>query len=312
MDTLVWPPNNYSGGDKLKSKGQKELDEYIFTRKEMATLLGISPNALRHRMRRGGEGLDYRFDGTKFLFKRAGAIKVRGHPLDTPKTSQTSHEKTLRDYDRKVQQRYNRGSTHLEHGGKPSHKGKYTQQSFKHHNELKIMNSLQGKYQNDAQRREFENMNEEALKEANKRAKAKAVFEVPDNPRPGRLRGRLNGEQPHYGNMLNATGLQRIQDNEDKNSLLDFERDTAYSQKREGHSYYKPFASTDNSFYLNPAYDPANINNEDPNGGVEFDNNYLENSGPIQERRSDSFGSKVEESIYRAKKDLLKKFGSWD
>ena len=308
----MWPPNNYSGGDKLKSKGQKELDEYIFTRKEMATLLGISPNALRHRMRRGGEGLDYHFNGTKFLFKRAGAIKVRGHPLDTPRTSQTSHEKTLRDYDRKVQQRYNRGSTHLEHGGKPSHKGKYTQQSFKHHNELKIMNSLQGKYQNDAQRREFENMNEEALKEANKRAKAKAVFEVPDNPRPGRLRGRLNGEQPHYGNMLNATGLKRVQDNEDRNSHQDWYETTAYNQKREGHSYYKPFASNDNSFFIGKApYDTTTGEPDDP-GGVEFTDTQLDNYGPLEERRSDSFGSKIEESIYRAKKHLLKTKGSWD
>ena len=97
----------------MPSKGKQELDEYIFTRKEMATLLGISPNALRHRMRRGGEGLDYRFDGQRFLFKRAGANMLRGHPLATPK----SHEKALRDYDRKVQQRLNRGSTHREHGG---------------------------------------------------------------------------------------------------------------------------------------------------------------------------------------------------
>ena len=273
----------------------------------MAKLLGITPNALRHRMRRGGEGLDYRFDGNKFLFKRARDIKVRKSPLDTPKNS---HEKTLRDYDRKVQKRYNRGSTHREHGGEPPYKGKYDQQSFKHHNELKLLNSLQGKYKNDAQRREFEGMNEEALKEAAKRAKARAVIDVPINPRPGSLR--LKGEQPHYGNMLSATGLKRVQDDEDRNSQLDYERDTAYSQKREGHSYYKPFASSGNSFYLNSAYDPANIDNADPDGGVEFSDTHLENYGPLEERRSDSFGSKVEESIYRAKKDLLKKFGSWD
>ena len=45
-------------------------------------------------------------------------------------------------------------------------------------------------------------MNEEALKEADKRAKSRAVFNVPENPRPGRLRGRLKGEQPHYGISL--------------------------------------------------------------------------------------------------------------
>ena len=115
--------------------------------------------------------LEYRFDGKKFLFKRPGAIKVLGPPKLPLKTS---HEKVLRDYDRRVQKRYNRGSTHRDHGGEPSRKGNYTQQSFKHHNELKLLNSLQGKYQNDAQRREFEAMNEEALKEADKRAKEKA------------------------------------------------------------------------------------------------------------------------------------------
>ena len=119
------------------------------------------------------------------MFKRPRAIKVPG----PPKTSkEDSHEKTLRDYDRKVQKRYHRGSTHKEHGGEPSHKGKYTQQSFKHHNELKLLNSLQGKYQNDAQRREFENMNEEALKEADKRAKEKAekpFGEYHDRPKYG-------------------------------------------------------------------------------------------------------------------------------
>ena len=55
--------------------------------------------------------------------------------------------------------RYNRGSTHAEHGGVLSKKGMYTQQAFKQHNELKLLNSLQGKYQNDAQRREFETGN---------------------------------------------------------------------------------------------------------------------------------------------------------
>ena len=53
---------------------------------------------------------------------------------------------------------------------------------------MKILNSLQGKYQNDAQRREFEAMNEEALKEADKRAKEKAekpFGEYHDRPKYG-------------------------------------------------------------------------------------------------------------------------------
>ena len=110
----------------MPSKGQQDLDQYIFSRPEMAKLLGISTNALRCRMRKGKCDLEYRFDGKKFLFKRPRDIKVHEPPLDHPKNS---HEKTLRDYDRRVQQRYNRGSTHREHGGEPPYKGKYDQQS---------------------------------------------------------------------------------------------------------------------------------------------------------------------------------------
>ena len=165
------------------SKGQLELDEYKFDREDIASMLGKSTNAVRMMMRRSNCKLEYRFDGKKFWFKRP-----RDNPVERP--PKTSHEKTLRDYDRKVQQRYNRGSTHKEHGGEVPYKGKYDQQSFKHHNELKLMNSLQGKYKNDAQRREFENMNEEALKEADKRGKAKAEA---SNTYHGR---------PKYGGMV--------------------------------------------------------------------------------------------------------------
>ena len=83
----------------MKSRGQKDLDQYIFKRPEMARLLGISTNALRMRMRKGKCDLEHRFDGKNFMFKRPAADKVPG-PLKT--TKEGSHEKTLRDYDRKV------------------------------------------------------------------------------------------------------------------------------------------------------------------------------------------------------------------
>ena len=78
----------------MKSRGQKDLDQYIFKRPEMAKLLGISTNALRCRMRKGKCDLEYRFDGRNFMFKRPSSDMVNGPPLDPPKTS---HEKTLRD-----------------------------------------------------------------------------------------------------------------------------------------------------------------------------------------------------------------------
>ena len=52
----------------------RDLEEYIFTRPEMAKLLGISTNALRMRMKKGRCDLEYRFNGQKFLFKRPRAI----------------------------------------------------------------------------------------------------------------------------------------------------------------------------------------------------------------------------------------------
>ena len=79
----------------MKSKGQKDLDQYIFTRAETARLLNISTNALRCRMRKGKCDLDYRFDGKRFLLKRPRADMVTGPPK-TPKEG--SHEKTLRDF----------------------------------------------------------------------------------------------------------------------------------------------------------------------------------------------------------------------
>ena len=174
------------------SKGQKELDEYKFDREDIASILGKSTNAVRMMMRRSNCPLDYRFDGKKFWFKRPRDIIVNRPP-------KTSHENALRDYDRKVQKRLNRGSTHKEHGGEVPYKGKSDQKSLKHHNELKLMNALQGKYKNDAQRREFENMNEEALREADKRGKAKAEASNTYHGRP-KYGGMIYGSQKWYLN----------------------------------------------------------------------------------------------------------------
>ena len=59
---------------------KKDLEEYIFTRPEMAKLLGISTNALRMRMKKGKCDLEYRFDGKKFFFKRPRDIIVARPP----------------------------------------------------------------------------------------------------------------------------------------------------------------------------------------------------------------------------------------
>ena len=164
-----------------KKTGQTELDEYIFTRPEMARLLGITTNALRMRMRKGRCDLDYRFDGTQFKFKRLPRDRVNTMMPDLPKTP---HEKALRDYDRKVQKRYNRGATH-------KGKGKYTEDVFKLQNEMKIMNHIQGKFKNEAHRKEFEKLNEEGLKVAQENLRKKEK----------KLLGTYHG-RPKYGGMV--------------------------------------------------------------------------------------------------------------
>jgi len=97
----------------MKSRGQKDLDQYIFTRPETARLLNISTNALRMRMKKGRCDLDYRFDGKRFLFKRPHADMVNGPPK-TPRKAPT--KKLLGTYNRKVQNRINKGATHENHG----------------------------------------------------------------------------------------------------------------------------------------------------------------------------------------------------
>ncbi|HAT62975.1 MAG TPA: hypothetical protein DCS66_00010 [Flavobacteriaceae bacterium] len=164
-----------------KKTGQEELDEYIFTRPEMAKLLGITTNALRMRMRKGRCDLDYRFDGTQFKFKRLPRDRLITMNRDQPKTS---HEKALYDYDKKVQKRYNRGATH-------KGKAKYPNEVFKLQNEMKVMNHIQGKFKSVAHRKEFEKLNEEGLKIAqeNLRKKEKKSLGV-------------FGNRPKYGGMI--------------------------------------------------------------------------------------------------------------
>ena len=144
-------------------RGQVELEEYIFTRPETAKLLGISTNALRMRMRKGRCDLDYRFDGTQFLFKRLPRDRLISM---MPDLSKTTHEKALYDYNKKVQKKYNRGATH-------KGKAKYPNEVFKLQNEMKIMNHIQGKFKSESHRKEFEKLNEEGLKIAQENLRKK-------------------------------------------------------------------------------------------------------------------------------------------
>ena len=81
-------------------KGQEELDQYKLTKREVADFLGISTNAVRMSMRGNNcHKLEYRFDGTKYLFKVPQRDQVSSrladHPSDHPRTPRSTPKSTL-------------------------------------------------------------------------------------------------------------------------------------------------------------------------------------------------------------------------
>ena len=165
----------------MPSKGQQDLDQYIFTRPEMAKLLGISTNALRCRMRKGKCDLEYRFDGNQFKFKRLPKDRVNTMMADHPKTP---HEKEIHDYNNRVQKKYNRGATH-------KGKGNYPNDVFQRHNEMKILNSINGKFKSEEHRKRFEKLNDKALEKIDKDIRKEE----------DKIHGQYHG-RPKYGGMV--------------------------------------------------------------------------------------------------------------
>jgi len=95
----------------------------------MAESLGISTNALKCRMRKGNtEGLDFRHDGKKFLFKRLRGNQVGQTPVIRPKGRWHEGNKKKKNEPR-------RGVTHIG-------EAKYPNEPFRKHNELKILNRI--------------------------------------------------------------------------------------------------------------------------------------------------------------------------
>ncbi len=89
-------------------KGQAELDQYCLTKKEIAKELGISTNAVRCRMRSGNkDNLEYRFDGSKYLFKRPGVSRVNRPPSVRPPGRWNETNRKKKDWSK-----VNRGATH--------------------------------------------------------------------------------------------------------------------------------------------------------------------------------------------------------
>jgi len=131
-------------------KGQEELDQFTLTRSEYAKELGITPNAVRMRMRHGKLSGEFRFDGSKYIFrssKRPGENYETDHPIITKKTT--------------PKKKIKRGN-HF--------KADYPNDAFRLHNQYKkeqaILNKIQGKFKSDAHELEYKKLNEEALKKS--------------------------------------------------------------------------------------------------------------------------------------------------
>ena len=104
--------------------------DYKFTRSEFALFVGLSPNAVRMKMRRGYYANEYVKMNGKYLFKRPRVIMGERPPVDHPRSSlSTPGPMSLRSSKRKVK----RGN-HYE--------ANYPNQSMKNHNTYKKLKAV--------------------------------------------------------------------------------------------------------------------------------------------------------------------------
>jgi len=160
----------------MVKKGLEEMEQFHLTRNEYAKRLGITPNAVRMRMRHGNLSGQFRFDGNKYLFKEP----------KRPRDYIVKDHSTLTTQKRK----YNRGN-HF--------KADYPNDAFKLHNEMKMLNKIKGKFKNEDHEREFNKINEAGLENAYKQSREKynniKIETVKD-----------------YGAMLTPLGLKRVEE----------------------------------------------------------------------------------------------------
>ena len=306
-------------------KGQEELDQFKLTKREVADFLGITTNAVRMSMRGNNcHNLEYRFNGKQFLFKIPRRDMARSRNPDPMVRHNGTPKSTLKTTLRRHKKIYNRGATHRG-------EAKYVNNATRMYNEGKILKNIEDKFESPEHKKAFNEMTEAGFKEAleiSRRAKLKGLQEnlkvsTPD-VFPGGLTSSYNQSHGKYGTMLNAQGIaegdRKALEQEDRK----YEQETATKYKKEYQNNmqldgtikrelvntntidfgsYKPFQSTG-------CYWESDYERREKEGGVEISQYEIDRSTPIQERTS--FDSKVEESIYRAKKHLLKTRGGWD
>jgi len=129
-------------------------DEYKFTRPEYAKLLGISTNALRMKMRKGGFGEEYVVKNGKYVFKRPRVSKEE-RPSGNTDPYQVIKEKNY-TYKKPVKR-----GTHFENN--------YTSDAMRKHNEFKMYNKIKDNVGQEV----LDEINPEVMKIAQERANAK-------------------------------------------------------------------------------------------------------------------------------------------
>ena len=188
-------------------KGQEELDQYKLTKREVADFLGITTNAVRMSMRGNNcHNLEYRFDGSKYLFKipRRDTVK-RGitHPMvrhkGTPRSTPETPEKN-----KKI---YNRGAT-------ARGEDNYTSDALRMHNEAKMRIALDKKFKSPEHKKVFMDMSESAFNEAYEISKRNKLKKAQENSRvstpevfPGGNANSIHQSHGKYGNILTAPGI---------------------------------------------------------------------------------------------------------
>ena len=130
-------------------------DEYKFSRPEYAKLLGITTNALRMKMRKGGFGEEYVVKNGNYVFKRPSAIKEKrpGGNIDP--------------YQQIKEKNYTYKKAPVKRGG--HFENNYTSDALRKHNELKIYNKITKNVGQEV----LDEINPEVLKIATDRANEK-------------------------------------------------------------------------------------------------------------------------------------------
>ena len=210
------------------------LDEdYKFTRPEFAQFLNITPNALRMKMRRGFFGDCYVIKNGKYLFKRPRPQQDVRPPVDHIRSSQL-------DSSSSVKRSRNRGNH------KDGDVSNYTNNAFKMHNEMKMLNKLNGRFKSDEHRRRFEQLNDAALKKIDAEIAEEKEKELKNQMSvdPGAINNSYIPGVPvpsKYGSMLNATGINELHKKEQRklNRIDENKYRTKYLQKidYEGNRY---------------------------------------------------------------------------